>query len=252
MSFLQLFPLYLAFLAVSIVVFVCWRQREALKRLEQALAKAVQGQSTLETEFSNLALLADPISYAYVHVTDPKDRGDALHEMRSCCSHGIDQAFAADIASGLFAIITIGKMDPRSVADYFFSELGARGILCRIGWAYTESTTREDRSLLPSVASKALEGVTEIGFRVEIVNEDNRTLKGGKIITDLRAERENWGLTRADVAPIVGLSPPRLRDIEIGRACDSAESSRLTAFFGALSFARASATTANRQEEPTK
>lgn len=248
MSMFLVLPLYLAAIALTILY---WQQRAVTKCLVDARRKAEDGQ-TLQTQFANLGVLADPLSYVSIHVTDPKDRIAALHEMRSCCSLGIDQAFATDLNAGLFAIITVGKMDPRSVADYFLNELAARGIACKIAWAYTESTRQEDRARLPAVASRLLEGMTEIGCCVETVSEEQRSQKAGKIITDLRAERETWGLTRGEVAPIVGLSPPRLRDIEMGRACDSAESSRLTAFFGALSLARSSGTAADGCEGEPK
>ncbi len=214
------------FLALCLLGEVVRRHRARIARLERSQtidpSTSLGTPYALQRELSHAERLSCELSVAEIQIAETGRAKEVANALRGMCAHGMDQLYCLDLARGSFLLISYGKLDPEQVADYFHSELQARQIEARIGWAYTRSLDPAIRATVREAARTAIDKVAGwSGIEVATVEPDSwpADLKTEIILgASLRSRREALCLTRKELAPLVRLSDTTLRDLETGRA----------------------------------
>lgn len=222
--------LSLCVLALAILVF---RLFTLVKRLDKTRiidpSTLLGTPYALDQELANLVKHYLPLSVAAIRVP-PNQAVDAAMGLRSACIHGVDQPYCLDLRGGQFLLITVGKLNPDSVANYFLSELSARRIVAKVGWAYTRSPDPAIRATVREEAERALSRVAGAsGAEVALVKfEDWPAEDPSQVLMEsLKGRREATCLTRREFAPLAGMSDLELRNLEYGRSINQTAAARV-------------------------
>lgn len=240
-------PVAIALLSLCFLVllFLFLRLSSKVRRLDKTRIldpSTLMGTAyALEREMTNLVNHYLPLSCAAIRV--PGIRGvEAAMTLRTVCVHGVDQPYCLDLKGGRFLLLTVGKLNPDSVADFFRAELAARGIEAKVGWAYTRSADPAVRSTLRAEAERALAKVHgDSGAEVALVQYEQWPADDSSsvLMGSLRARREATCLTRKEFAPLAGISDVDLRNLEAGRCALPETAARVVAALEAIELAHA-------------